>query len=247
MRTLVFAALLMLLTGVASAQTGEEILRKMDENMTFDTRMGEVTMTIHDGNGNPDKKKLQIWGQGFDKSYSTFLEPSRDKGTRFLKLGENLYMVLPRSSKVVKIVGHMLRQGMMDSDFSFEDMMESRALFTDYNVEIMGDEDVEGNPCWIIELTEKEPGTTYPKRRLWIEKKSFVALRSERYAKSGALLKTMEQSRIQQFGNRYYPLRTVMRDVLKKKTHTVIEMDKLSFDVELPPKIFSRRALMKSR
>jgi len=217
MKTVFLTIGLLLVTGVASAQTGEEILRKMDENMTFSTRTARITMTIHDGNGSSEAKKMEIWGEGMDKSYSTFVAPARDKGTRFLKLGDNLYMVLPRSSKVVKIVGHMLRQGMMDSDFSYEDLMESRALFTDYHVEILGDEKVDGIPCWIIELTEKKPGTTYPRRKLWIEKKSFVALRSERYAKSGTLLKTLEQSQIKQYGTRYYPMRTVMRDAMKKK------------------------------
>ena len=236
---------LLFITATAGAQTAEEILQRMDLNMTFETRTGTVRMEIHDGEGGMDTKRLQVWGKGMDKSYSVFLSPSRDKGTRYLKLGDNLYMVLPRSEKVVKIVGHMLRQGMMDSDFSYEDMMESRALFTDYHVEITGEEKVGTLPCWILDLKEKEAGSTYSRRKLWVAKDSFVAVKAERYAKSGILLKTVEQSDIQQFGERYYPARTVMRDALRKTTHTVIQMEELAFDVDLPSKIFSRRALMK--
>ena len=230
---------------VASGLTPEEIVRKMDENMTFETRIADGTMTVFDTDGSSEVRKLKIWARGASDSYVRFVSPARDKGIKYLKREDNLYMYMPRTEKVVKISGHMLRQSLMDSDFSYEDMLESRKLLESYGVAIAGEESIDGDQCWVLELTAKKAGTTYARRKLWVSKKTFVARKAERYAKSGVLLKVVLQSRIIQHGERYYPAVTEMRDTLKKGTRTTFELSNMRFDVNVPSKLFSRRNLMR--
>ena len=229
----------------AWALTGDEILQKMDENMTFKSRIANGTMTIHRPGQSDEVKSLRMWTRGWDDSYSEFLAPARDKGIKYLKLKDNLYMYLPRTEKVVKISGHLLRQSLMDSDFSYEDMLEARALLADYQVRIDKEETLDGQPCWVLELTAKRPGLAYYRRRLWVAKTTFVSVRAERYAQSGVLLRVMTTAKPVTYGGRHYPTVMTMQDKLKKGTSTTLELTNIKFDADIPGSLFSRRNLMK--
>jgi len=45
-----------------------------------------------------------------------------------LKLGDELWTYTPETDRIIKISGQMLRQSVMGSDLSYEDMMEDRKL-----------------------------------------------------------------------------------------------------------------------
>ena len=230
---------------VSTAQTPEEIVRKMDDNMTFVTRIADGKMTVKDADGGEDVRALRLWARGAEDSYVLFQSPARDKGIKYLKREDNLYMYLPRTEKIVKVSGHMLRQSLMDSDFSYEDMLESRKLLESYSATVAAEETFAGEACWVLELVAKKEGTTYARRKLWIAKRTFVAAKEERYARSGVLLKVVLQSQVVKHGGRFYPSRTEMNDVLKKGTRTVFELSNMTFDTDIPDKLFSRRNLMR--
>lgn len=244
MRTL-FLFAVVLAPALARAETPEEIVRKMDENMTFKTRTADATLTIYAPGKSPEQKGLSIWARGWDETYSIFRSPARDKGVKYLKLEKNLYMYLPTSEKVVKISGHLLRQSLMDSDFSYEDMLEARALLQDYDAKLIGEEAHAGEPCWVVDLNAKRDDVAYWHRKLWISKKSYVLYKSELYAKSGLLLKVMTTEEVLPYGGRYYPSRFVMQDKLKQGTKSVFELKNVKFDSDLPDATFSRRNLMR--
>ncbi len=238
--------LILLVPALAAAQTGEEIIKKMDENMTFKTRTATCSLTSHKPGAAPDVRTLRMWARGWDDSFSEFQSPARDKGVKYLKLQKSLYMYLPRTEKVVTISGHMLRQSVMDSDFSYEDMLESRALLNDYNVKVLGSEPMLGEDSWQLELTAKREDVTYPKRKMWVGKKTYIPLRTERYAASGQLLKVMSSEGVTAVkGGRYYPMKWTMEDKMRKGTKSVLSFDDIQFDAAVDDGLFSRRNLMK--
>jgi hypothetical protein len=77
-----------------------------------------------------------------------------------------------------------------------------------------------------------------------VAKETDVALRSELFAKSGTLLKVLTQTQIEKFGERHYPRIMQMSDALKKGTNTSLILEDVKFDVDIPGRTFSRRALM---
>ncbi len=220
----------------------EEILKRVDQHMTFDSRSTSAKMIIV----SPDEtreKELRIFSRGEHDSFMVFQKPLRDKGTKFLKLEAQLWTYFPKTEKTVKISGHMLRQSMMGSDFSYEDMTENRRLLDMYNASLLPAENVNGDPCYVIQLKEKVKGLSYPERKQWVSKKSFIPLREERYAKTGRLLKVVSLDQIQQFGGRYYPTRFVVEDKLKIGTRTELLMQDLKFGVDVPQDVFNIRNL----
>lgn len=224
--------------------TAAEIVAKIDANMTGTSRTSTSTMTVVNARGRERSFQMRSYGRGEEDSAVVYLSPARDKGTKMLKKGDELWVYLPAIERTQKISGHMLRQGMMGSDFSYEDMMESKELLDAYTSTVTGTEEVEGRSCWVLEMVAKTEGVTYPKRMAWIDKEQFIMLKQELFALSGMKLKTWYMRDIQQFdGSRYFPKTMVIEDHLRKGSKTTLTIDELEFDVPLADEIFSSRWL----
>jgi hypothetical protein len=57
----------------------------------------------------------------------------------------------------------MLRQSVMGSDMSYEDVMEDRKLTEMYNAKVMDEETIAGRKSWVLELNAKVNDATYAK------------------------------------------------------------------------------------
>ena len=91
-----------------------------------------------------------------------------------LKLGDRLWTYSPQTDRVIQISGHMLRQSVMGSDMSYNDMMEDRPLQEIYKATITGSETKEGRDHWVITMEAKVIGLPYPKRKTWVDKEYFL-------------------------------------------------------------------------
>ena len=222
--------------------TGREILIKMDQNTIAENRCATYTMVVR-GRRRDRTMTIKSWVKGSEKSFSEYLAPARVKGTKMLKLRDQLWMYSPQSDRIIRIAGHMLRQSMMGSDFSYEDMMEDRSLKDTYNAEIMGSENFLAKDCWVIKLTAKVKDVAYYSRKIWVDKENMLALREDRFAKGGKLLKTAEIPEVFQINQRWYPKRMIFKDVLSKGKGTELIVDSIEFDVEIPKHIFSKASL----
>jgi len=100
----------------AAELTAEEIIYQRDNNEYFDSVRIEAEMIIVNGG----RKIIKTMTALSDKKNSLveFTNP-QDRGTKFLKREDDLWMFFPDAEGIVKISGHMLNQGMMGSDFSY--------------------------------------------------------------------------------------------------------------------------------
>ncbi|RLD43175.1 MAG: outer membrane lipoprotein-sorting protein, partial [Bacteroidetes bacterium] len=111
----------------AYSQTATEILEHIDRNMSSDNQVIESSMTIH-GKRNSRTMTSITYTIGSEKSYTEYLSPVREKGTKMLKLTDKLWIYSPSTDRTIQISGHMLRQSVMGSDMSYEDAMDDRKL-----------------------------------------------------------------------------------------------------------------------
>jgi outer membrane lipoprotein-sorting protein len=230
-----------------SAKTAEEILAKRDSNMVFQTARSEMDMIIHLGE-RTITKRLIIFSEGRSKSFIEFLSPPRDKGTKMLKIEKVLKVYFPSAERVMRISGHMLKQSIMGSDFSYEDLTEtSEELKKDYQVKLLGEESLNENPCYILELESQSRDRTYHYQKVWIDKKKFVGLKAEFKAQSGKLLKVLTVDEVKSYGNRFYPTRLTIKDMLRADTKTELVITDIVFDIELPNSTFTERNLMRKQ
>ncbi len=221
----------------ASALTVEEIIAKVDANQYVKSARAEAEMIITNAGRKITKTMVSFVDD--DNSLTTFTNP-RDRGTRFLKRGDDLWMFFPDAEENVKISGHMLSQGMMGSDFSYQDMMESDKLTELYNFTLIGEEELEGRPCYVLEgIAVEGQEVSYYRRKLWIDQDRFTGLKEELYAQSGRLLKVLNVTQVKQIDGRWYPVESVMENKLRKNTKTEFIVKSIEFDPEIPPGTFT--------
>lgn len=223
---------------------GKEILEKIDRNMSSENRIFLSSMVIN-GRRSTHTVKMKTWTAGTKKSFTEYLFPVREQGTKMLKLENQLWIYSPSADRIIQIAGHMLRQSVMGSDLSYEDLMEDSRLTDRYNAEVTGTETVDGRPCWVITLTAFVPDIAYQGMKLWVDKERNIPLREEMYAKSGTLLKRSELSDIQLINGRWYPKRIMFKDMLKEGMGTELIVEEIQFNVVIADHIFSKASLKK--
>ena len=240
------SVLLFFIVSMGSAQipSGEDILQKVDENRIAQNRIGVYAMIVHGRRGDRTIK-AKSWIEGADRSFTEYLAPAREKGTKMLKLEDQLWTYSPSTDRTIKISGHMLRQSVMGSDLSYEDMMEDRRLLKLYDAEVIGEEVFLERPCWILKMTAKVSDVAYYSRDILVDKEWYLPLKEKRYAKSGKLLKTTEIKSVIKVEDRWVGERIVFKDELKSGEGTEIVIESVDFDVDIPEHIFSKAALRK--
>jgi outer membrane lipoprotein-sorting protein len=222
--------------------TGEEILKKMDSNRDHSTISAKATMRIQIGNEVRTKSMIIKGITRGNKSMVEFTNPE-DKGTKYLLLGDNLWIYFPDEQDVVKISGHLLKEGMMGSDVSYEDALEADKLSEKYAIKLAGDEVLDGRPCYVVDLQGKVKDVPYYRRRMWVGKDDFVAWKEEMYAKSGKLLKVARVLAVKKAGKRMVPVKSEMENKLRNNSKTVFEMTGVTFDTPMDGELFTMRYL----
>ena len=238
-----FFSLMLSLGNIAiAAPTADEILAQIDQNMNYDTRTAQLQMTVTKG------RRIKVYemtshGRGADEAAIEFLAPARDKGTKMLKKGDELWMYLPSIEQTQRISGHMLRQGMMGSDMSYEDILESSALRNLYTATVTGEETLLERPVYKLELIAKSNEIAYAKRVSWIDKEYLVPVKEELYATSGMLVKEWTMTDVIDVEGRKFPTLIIVEDKLQANSKTEMRFVKVDFKVDVEDEVFSQRWL----
>jgi outer membrane lipoprotein-sorting protein len=229
-------------SGAIQAFDGEAILRRVDDNMGSDNKITVSEMIIHGRRGSRTIR-AKSWISGRTKSFTEYLDPPREKGTKMLKLEDQLWTYAPASDRTILIAGHMLRQSVMGSDLSYEDMLEDPRLSVLYTAAVGGEEERGGRDCWVLDLVSRGGEIAYFKRRIWVDKERFIVLREERFAKSGKLLKTTDVKGVERQGGRWVPTRIVFKDALKEGQGTEFVLESIEFNAVIPDHVFTKASL----
>ncbi|MES0491621.1 MAG: outer membrane lipoprotein-sorting protein [Leptospirales bacterium] len=230
--------LFLLVPAFLFAVTGLQIIRNLDQNKGYNTQKYSVKMTIQKGKRTLVKTFTGYGMERGNKSFMEFTNPE-DKGVKYLKMDDQLWIYLPEADDTLKISGHMLRQGMMGSDLSYEDMMRDEELEDIYDVKLIGSEKIRGVDCYKVELIAKVRDALYAKQVVYVDKKRPVALKMDLYARGDRLIKTMEQSNVKTVQGRYVPMKIEIRDMRRKDSLTTLEFISVAFNIKIPSKVFT--------
>jgi len=248
MRRIIFSVINILFISITiSAQTpsGSDILKQVDKNLIFDKAETVTTMIIHGRSGTRTVKSIN-WIEGKEKAFVEYTDPARERGQKMLKLGDQLWNYIPEpTDRIITISGHLLRQSVMGSDMSYEDITENRKLIDMYNAKVTGSEKINGRDCYVLELTAKVDDINYYSRKVWVDKERWLPLKEERYAKGGKPLKKIEILDVFRVENRWYPRKVLYKDLLQNGDGTEYVVESLNTHVSIPDSQFTKAALKK--
>ena len=228
-----------LLSNLIFGMSPEEILTRLDYNMTPESVSYRGEMIIH----REDKKytkKFIMDAIGNERSFIVFKYPARDRGTKYLRNGKNLWIYMPSTSRTIKISKHMLKESMMGSDISYDDQTDRNKYSTLYDSKIID----ETPDQYVLDLIRKEgEEAKYYRQILWINKNTLTIDKGEMYANSGKLLKEYIVDEIQKIQDRYYITIFRIDDKLKKNSYTELILTDIKLNPDLSESVFTLKNL----
>lgn len=234
---LILTGLLLFSAATLSAQSAEEIIRKMDSLQTFDTMKATGSMITNDRFGT---KKVDYisWSEG-DENFIIEFTSAAELGQKILRTSNELFLYYPDAEEIIRLQGAALRQSMMGSDISYEDMTEGNDTLSKYDVELVRSEVVDGQDCYVIEMTAKSRKVPYPRQIMWIVKENFIPEQVHYFSKSGKLLKEMRVLEVRDFEGKIIITKMVLEDKLKKNSSTEMIVDEIEANTDLGSDFFS--------
>ena len=230
--------------------TAKGILETMTQTMNPEQSHGIMTMTIVTSTGQERTFKYETFSKGKgDKSLMKYLEPQRVRGQTILMLNDanDIWTYFPRTKRVRKLATHAKKQKVEGSDFSYEDMGASNAFIDEYDAARLKDENIDGRPCYKIELTRKPKSTaSYSRAMLWVEKEKFIPLVVDYYHEDDPQLKEKQLvcKDIRLIDGIYTPMQCTMYNKLDN-TYTSMNIVEVTYDVDLSDDLFTEMGMQK--
>jgi len=165
------------------AADGDEILKKVDRNLTPETFESYRKLINIQPDGKNREFLLYTLKKGNDKVASLFLAPASEKGRSTLRLDENMWLFIPDVGKPIRITS---LQSVIGGVFNNSDIMR-----LDYSVEYSVEETEESDDEYRLKLKAKTTSVAYDSLRMRVDKKNMVPIEIECLAASGMLIKTL--------------------------------------------------------
>ena len=86
------------------------------------------------------KKEMVMkgWSIGDEYFVSLVLSPAKEKGTVFLKRGNEVWNYIPSIERTIKLPPSMMMQNWMGTDFTNDDLVQRSLVTNDYSNSIIG-------------------------------------------------------------------------------------------------------------
>lgn len=227
--------------------SAKEVIIKADELTRGKTNTSTMKMEII----RPTWKRsveMKSWGRGMDYSMTYITSPARDKGQVFMKRKTEMWNWMPSIGRMIKIPSSMMSQGWMGSDYTNDDILKESSIVHDYHHEIVAEEKVEGFDCYKIELTpNEEAAVIWGKVLMWIVKDKYIQVKSEFYDEDEDLVKSNLAYDFKMMDGRVIPTRIEIVPADEEGKKTVLYIEKMKFDVDLPESFFTQQKMKRVR
>jgi len=229
--------LLLLIPSALFALSADEIIAKMDSMATFDTTFSTGSIQTTDRFGTKTSL-FKSWSRGKNDSLIEFTSKA-ERGQKVLRTEGSLYLFYPDAEQIIRMQGAALRQAMLGSDISYEDMTEEKNTLDNYTAKLEGLEIFKGRECHVLTLTAKTRTVAYPIQKIWVDTKSYLTWKAEYSTQQGRLLKVMEVLEAFVSGDRVLPKQSKIEDKMKKDSATLMTIDSFEANPKLDKSIFT--------
>jgi outer membrane lipoprotein-sorting protein len=234
------SSLLVILLAAAEPLAADEILRRADRAVLGESAAYTLRMTVTRPGKAERMVEMKGWKKGDHQGLVRYTAPPKERGTAYLRSGDNNWMYLPSAEKVVRVG---TKQNFGGGDFSNGDIFRL-SLRQDYLPTLAGEETVEGQPCYKLDLKAKDRSVAYDRVLYWVRRDgSFFPVRAEYYTLSGKRLKWLTLSEVGRLGDRTRPTLLTMESALEAGARTALRFLTIQDDAKLDDRLFTPAAL----
>lgn len=176
----------------ASALDGQQLLKQIDRNMNPESYESYRKLINIEPDGTRKEFTLYTIKKGTDKVASLFLAPASDKGRTTLRLGDNMWLLIPNVGKPVRITS---LQSVVGGVFNNADILQ-----LDYDAEYTVEKLEDKGNAYLLHLKAKSRSVAYDRVRILADKGSKLPRKIECLTEAGMLIKTLYFKDIKDFG-----------------------------------------------
>ena len=252
--TAILTASLFSTQGISAEETGRDIMLKVDNRPNGEDRVMEMTMTLINRRDRTRERSMVLYSKDYgkdSKSLFYFEKPADVDGTGFLSWGyddpekdDDRWLYLPALKRTKRISGSSRNDSFMGSDLTYDDMGD-RSVDEDTH-RLIGEEEVDGSMCWIVESTPRDPEDMYSRMVQWIRQDALIGVKGEFFDRKGDLLKTMQKNEIRRHDGFWVSFRMEMVNV-QDNHRTILEITSATFDTGLEDDLFRTSTLERGK
>jgi outer membrane lipoprotein-sorting protein len=237
MKRILITIFLVTLAFTLAAETAEEIVRRADESMQYESAYTEVRMVNIDRFG---EKVItyKAWAKG--SNFLMEFTSNAEFGQKILRTEDRIYHFFPDSETVfAKSKGDSV-VGLI----SYDDITDESGMLDNYDVSLEGEEMVDGDACYNIRMQAKSrTRVAYPIQLVWIEKETYIIRRIEMFTRSNKALKTMEIRETAEFDGKLMATDLLISDEVRRGVTSEMYIDTVELNPDIPDSMFTRREL----
>jgi len=181
-----------------------------------------------------------------------FSSPADVRGTATLLVehsssDDDIWIYLPALKKVRRIAASNKSDSFVGTDFSYADVIGHKTA--DWTHVLLADDKVDGQDCYVIESTPRsadvKASSGYSKRKSWIRKDNFVAIKVEAWDPGGALVKRMAYSHVELVDAKHgkYQAMTLEATNVQNGHRTTLQITNFKLQPDVDDSVFTTAAL----
>jgi outer membrane lipoprotein-sorting protein len=176
------------------------LVERVDNNSAPFQYESDLAMRSYGPGGSLTEQQAHVFRKG-DKVLIAIAAPAIQRGQAIIRNMDDMWMYLPNSGKVLRIGA---KEQSMGGEASNTDLLRVD-LAKDYSGAYVGEEGIDGVPCYELELRAKDRTIAYDKIVYWVSKERELPVKREFYSLSGKLLKTMYFKDLKSYQGRTRP------------------------------------------
>jgi hypothetical protein len=234
------------------AQDARQIVQEAQRRGKSNSQRYEGVLEVTSPDSKVTRKSWQTWrlgSYGDSKAIIRFTAPAEVKGVALLVINHperssDQWMWTPAIARDRRIALQDRSTRFFGTDFSFEDLEERDVDQYDYR--FTGEETIDGAPCWRIDARPKQSKTSqYTLSRTWIRQDNYVPAQYENFVKDQPV-RHLQQKDIQNVQGIWTACTLEMTD-LRRKSRTVMRLEKLEYNIPLKEDEFTVQALRRDQ
>lgn len=230
--------------------TGLEIMKKVYYRPSPKDMTAELIMTLINSNGDKRVRKIRQYVKDYgkvEKKIMFFIAPADVRNTSFMNWSyddpnkdDDQWIYLPALKKIKRISSEDKSDYFMGSDFTYDDL--GNRLPEEDNHKILREEKLNGEDCYVIESTPKDPDYMYSKTITWVINEKWIGIKRKFYDEDGEFLKELTAEKYEKIKGYWILVKVKMHNVQNNHT-TIIELKNIKVDTGIPDRMFTERMM----
>ena len=228
---------------VAQERSVKDLLRASDRARgNLDGIVWNITITSTE-DGASESRGMTVKVKK-NNTLARFTSPANMNDRMVLMVDRNMWFI---RSGLKKPVSLSPRQKLL-GDAANGDIASTNYV-DDYHGVLLGEETVQSEPCYVLDLKAANKNVTYDRIKYWVSKERLVGVQAEFYTLSGKLFKTAAfkyDNRISIDGQEAIPFvsELVIRDAIQKDRVTTMTYGKIRVE-PIPDSVFNLNLLVR--